>query len=110
MRLRHSIAAALGALALLVTMPTSADAATGTFEYTYGPGVGLPGAVLNPVSGRCYDAPGATEEDPAHSPKNLTNATATVFLDFDCSGDVFYVMNPGKILGDRLKFRSVIFS
>ncbi|MFD7454211.1 hypothetical protein [Kitasatospora sp. NPDC059827] len=51
---------------------------------------------------------GATEANPAYAPKNLT--TATVFLDFNCEGDTYYTMNPGKILGNRLKFRSVVFS
>ncbi|MFK0223698.1 hypothetical protein ACIQWN_36625 [Streptomyces vinaceus] len=47
---------------------------------------------------------------PAQSPWNRTDATATVFLDFNCDGDTYYVMTPGKKLGPLLKFRSVIFS
>ncbi|MFI1769218.1 hypothetical protein ACH41H_45310 [Streptomyces sp. NPDC020800] len=108
MRLRHSVAAALGALALVVTLPTSAGAATGDFLYKVGPGV--PAGIADPESGRCINLFGATEQDPAFAPENFTTSTATVFLDFDCNGDTFYVMNPGKRLGDRLKLRSVVFS
>ncbi|MEU9987817.1 hypothetical protein AB0E10_13640 [Streptomyces sp. NPDC048045] len=108
MRLRHSVAAALGALALVVTLPTSASAATGDFLYKVGPGV--PAGIADPESGRCINLFGATEQDPAFAPENFTTSTATVFLDFDCNGDTFYVMNPGKRLGDRLKLRSVVFS
>ncbi|MFF7753300.1 hypothetical protein ACFZCP_29620 [Streptomyces sp. NPDC007971] len=108
MRLRHSVAAALGALALVVTLPTSASAATGDFLYKVGPGV--PAGIADPESGRCTNLFGATEQDPAFAPENFTTSTATVFLDFDCNGDTFYVMNPGKRLGDRLKLRSVVFS
>ncbi|WP_405656102.1 hypothetical protein [Streptomyces sp. RK9] len=43
------------------------------------------------------------------APKNLTTSTAVVFL--DCEGDdTSYVMQPGRILSDRAKLRSVIFS
>ncbi|MFI6471294.1 hypothetical protein ACIBL5_13740 [Streptomyces sp. NPDC050516] len=108
MRLRHTVAAALGALTLVVTLPTSANAATGDFLYKVGPGV--PAGLADPESGACINLFGATEADPAFAPENFTTSTATVFLDFDCNGDVFYVMNPGKKLGDRLKLRSVIFS
>ncbi|MBA9050763.1 MULTISPECIES: hypothetical protein [Streptomyces] len=110
-RLRHSVAAALGALALIVTVPTSSHAAVGEFEYQTGqPPVGTPRGLTDPASNVCINLTGATEEQPAFSPKNLTASTATIFLDFDCGGDIFYVMNPGRILGNRVKVRSVVFS
>ncbi|RST09038.1 hypothetical protein EF910_02205 [Streptomyces sp. WAC07149] len=108
MRLRNAAVAAVGALTLLVTAPTSANAAVGEFLYTTGSA--LPAGLTDPTSGQCINLFGATEETPASAPKNLTNSTATVFLDFNCAGDTYYVMNPGRILGNRLKLRSVIFS
>lgn len=108
MRFRQTAVAALGALALLVAVPSSANAATGNFRYKFGPGV--PTGLADPESGKCINLPGATEFDPAFAPENYTRSTATVFLDFGCQGDTFYVMDPGKKLGDRLKLRSVVFS
>ncbi|MEU8693277.1 hypothetical protein [Streptomyces sp. NPDC048665] len=111
MRLRTALACAVGSLALIVTLPTSAFAATGSFQYSY---TGLDGArhaetLTDPPSGECLDLPG-TAGEPGFAPKNRTDATAVVFLDPHCEGDTYYVMNPGKVLGDRLKLRSVIFS
>ncbi|MEV0193179.1 hypothetical protein AB0I39_32190 [Kitasatospora purpeofusca] len=107
-RLRIATVAAVSAGALLLALPTSANAATGEFLYKVGPG--LPHGLTDPPSEECLNLPGATDEEPGHSPRNLTLSTATVFLDFNCEGDVYYVMNPGKILGVRLKVRSVVFS
>ncbi|MFD5466861.1 hypothetical protein ACFWIQ_29145 [Kitasatospora sp. NPDC127059] len=108
MRLRNAVLAVASAAALVLAVPMSANAATGDFLYKVGPGV--PAGLADPESGKCINLFGATENDPAFAPENFTASTATVFLDFDCSGDVFYVMNPGKKLGDRLKLRSVVFS
>ncbi|MFJ3220071.1 hypothetical protein ACIPLC_29655 [Kitasatospora sp. NPDC086801] len=108
MRLRNTALAVASAVALVLAVPTSANAATGDFLYRVGPGV--PAGLADPESGQCINLFGATEKDPAFAPENFTTSTATVFLDFDCNGDVFYVMNPGKKLGDRLKLRSVVFS
>ncbi|MFJ9609480.1 hypothetical protein ACIRS1_24390 [Kitasatospora sp. NPDC101176] len=108
MRLRNAVLALASAATLVLAIPTSANAAIGDFLYSVGPGV--PAGLADPESGKCLNLFGATENDPAFAPKNLTASTATVFLDFDCSGDTFYVMNPGKILGNRLKLRSVVFS
>ncbi|MFD9797012.1 hypothetical protein ACFWXK_39410 [Streptomyces sp. NPDC059070] len=49
-------------------------------------------------------------DSPGHSPRNFTTSTATVFLEADCEGDVYYVMKPGTKLGDKLKLSSVVFS
>ncbi|GAB2953994.1 MULTISPECIES: hypothetical protein [unclassified Streptomyces] len=114
MRLRNTVAAALGALLLSAFLPASpAAAADGEFRYTYVGlnGLALQGALTDPESGQCINIP---ETDgsllPAFAPRNFTNATATVFLDADCNGDTFYVMNPGRVLGERLRLRSVVFS
>lgn len=110
MRLRNTVLAVASAVALVCAVPTSADAATGDFLYKVGRLPGVPAGIADPESGTCINLFGATEVDPAFAPDNFTTSTATVFLDFDCNGDTFYVMNPGKRLGDRLKLRSVIFS
>ncbi|WP_031078844.1 hypothetical protein [Streptomyces sp. NRRL WC-3742] len=108
MRLRNAALAVASAAALVLSAPLSANAATGDFLYKVGPGV--PAGIADPESGKCIDLFGATEAAPAFAPDNFTTSTATVFLDFGCNGDTYYVMNPGKRLGDRLKLRSVIFS
>ncbi|MEV7602395.1 hypothetical protein AB0O91_33990 [Kitasatospora sp. NPDC089797] len=108
MRLRNAVIAVVSAAALVLTVPMSANAAVGDFFYKVGRGV--PAGIADPESGKCIDLFGATEGDPAFAPENFTKSTATVFLDFECSGDTYYVMDPGKKLGDRLKLRSVIFS
>ncbi|SDT81454.1 hypothetical protein SAMN05216371_6652 [Streptomyces sp. TLI_053] len=108
MRLRNTVIAAASAVALVLAVPSSANAATGEFLYKTGPG--LPHGLTDPPSEDCLNLPGTSDDEPAHSPRNLTLSTATVFVEFDCAGDVYYVMNPGKILGQRLKLRSVVFS
>ncbi|MFD7582518.1 hypothetical protein [Kitasatospora sp. NPDC059803] len=110
MRLRNTALAVASAVALILAVPTSANAAVGDFLYKVGRLPGVPAGLADPESRECINLFGATEADPAFAPENLTRSTATVFLDFDCEGDVYYVMNPGKKLGDRLKLRSVIFS
>ncbi|WP_042378959.1 hypothetical protein [Streptacidiphilus melanogenes] len=108
MRLRQAAVTAVGVLAFTLSASSPASAATGDFLYKVGPGV--PTGIANPDSGKCINLPFATEDAPGFAPENYTDATATVFLDADCEGDTYYVMNPGKKLGDRLKLRSVIFS
>lgn len=111
MRLRYTIASALGALALVVTLPTSANAAVGEFAYTYRApgGAAVLGGLHNPPSAQCFNLPGTTKASPAYAPQNFTTAQVTLFLDYDCSGEIFYAVGPGRILGDMLKFRSVSF-
>ncbi|MBD0694997.1 hypothetical protein [Streptomyces sp. CBMA123] len=110
MRLRNAVLAVASAAALVLAVPMSANAATGDFLYKVGRLPGVPAGIADPESGKCIDLFGATEETPAFAPENFTRSTATVFLDFGCHGDTYYVMNPGKRLGDRLKLRSVVFS
>ncbi|MFJ6780012.1 hypothetical protein [Streptomyces yangpuensis] len=115
MRLRHAAVAAFGAFTLLLTVPTSASAATGEFQYTV---TGLDGRPLrvvieDPVGEECITLPevadpGATA--PAHSPRNRTDATATVFTEPDCEGDYFTLRPRTGYGSERLKLRSVVFS
>ncbi|SDT83472.1 hypothetical protein SAMN05216371_8305 [Streptomyces sp. TLI_053] len=107
-RLRIATVAAISAGALLLALPTSADAAIGEFLYKVGPG--LPQGLTNPPSGECINLPGTTDDDPAHSPRNLTLSAATIYLDFDCEGTAVDVLAPGGIRGQQVQFRSVRFS
>ncbi|GAA4910340.1 hypothetical protein ACFPM3_11235 [Streptomyces coeruleoprunus] len=111
-RLRTSLAAALGAFALVLTLPTSAHAADGEFRYTYNDASGQVrvGLVINPPDGICIDLPEVADEllPAAHTPRNGTDAYAYVFKGSRCQGDVFR-LRPGGGASDRLKLRSVIF-
>ncbi|MGW1643084.1 hypothetical protein [Streptomyces lavendulae] len=115
MRLRRASIAALGAFTLLLAVPTSASAAVGEFQYTY---TGLDGKphvriLLDPESRECVTLaevadPAASE--PAHSPRNRTTSTVTVFTEPGCDGD-FFSLRPLVGRGsERLQFRSVVFS
>ncbi|WP_405999168.1 hypothetical protein [Streptomyces sp. NBC_00829] len=113
MRLRTVSAAALCALTMLLAAPGSAAAADGEFVYAYEDIGGNPhlGYLFDPPSGECITLPEVASEyvTPAHSPTNLTDATATVFTGVDCEGD-HYVLRPfGGHAGTRLKLRSVVF-
>ncbi|MFJ5548512.1 hypothetical protein [Streptomyces sp. NPDC093225] len=114
MRLRNSLAAALGALTLVLTLPTSASAAVGDFEYTFigETGQRLDNRLTDPGGEECINIAEASGDSssPVFAPRNYTNATATVFVEADCEGDEFYTLNPGKKVGDDLKFRSVVFN
>ncbi|MFI9036008.1 hypothetical protein [Streptomyces sp. NPDC053726] len=115
MRLRSTVAAAFGALALIVAVPSSASAATGEFSYTYS---GLDGSpqvafLFDPPSGECITLPEVADpgsSNPAHTPWNHTDATATVFSGVDCEGEYFSLRPFGGHASSRLKLRSVIFS
>ncbi|MFJ1894678.1 MULTISPECIES: hypothetical protein [unclassified Streptomyces] len=115
MRLRTTAAAALGALALVVSLPGSASAADGEFAYTYTTPLGHRQAValLAPPSRDCVTLPGVADpktSDPADKPWNNTDATATVFTGPDCTGDHYTLRPNGGNASSRLKLRSVVFS
>ncbi|MFJ4921357.1 hypothetical protein [Streptomyces sp. NPDC088725] len=113
MRLRTTVAAALGALTLLVSLPGSASAAEGRFEYVYTDHHHHEqiAVLAHPAGRECIPLPGADKwhERPAHSPRNRTNASATVFKNADCTGE-YYTLRPGGSAGKGLEMRSVIFS
>ncbi|MER6105933.1 hypothetical protein ABT115_27460 [Streptomyces sp. NPDC001832] len=115
MRLRSTVAAALGALALIVAVPSSASAASGEFSYRYTALDGSPqvGFLFDPPSRVCITLPEVADpssSNPAHTPWNLTDASATVFTDVDCEGDYFTLRPHGGHASSRLKLRSVVFS
>ncbi|MFD9792003.1 hypothetical protein ACFWXK_13735 [Streptomyces sp. NPDC059070] len=115
MLLRRASLAAFGAFTLLLAIPSSASAAVGEFQYSY---VGLDGKphvriLLDPDSRECITLsevadPAASE--PAHSPRNRTTSTATVFTGPDCDGDYFTLRPLVGRGSERLKLRSVVFS
>ncbi|MEW2623272.1 hypothetical protein [Streptomyces sp. NPDC048106] len=109
-----ALGAACGAFALLLAAPGAASAATGQFRYSYTTAEGYEavGFLNNPASGRCINLQGPASEpgSVSRAPKNRTDATATVFLDADCEGDIYYSLPPGAGAGDRLLMRSVVFS
>ncbi|MFI1385600.1 hypothetical protein [Embleya sp. NPDC020886] len=115
MRFRSSMVAVVGALTLVVTLPTSAGAATGEFSYKY---TGLNGQpqearLFDPPGRECIDLPEVADpgsSSPAHSPRNDTDATAGVFTEPGCKGDYFSLRPFGGQGSERLKLRSVIFS
>ncbi|WP_327367638.1 hypothetical protein [Streptomyces sp. NBC_01217] len=114
MRLRSTVAAAFGALALIVTVPTSANAAWGEFRYTFSGLDGSPqvGILSDPPSRSCINLPEVADpgsSSPAHSPRNYTDSTAVVFSEADCEGDIFVLRPDGGHASERLKLRSVIF-
>ncbi|MFD9944925.1 hypothetical protein ACFWYW_39180 [Nonomuraea sp. NPDC059023] len=115
MRLRQSAVALAGVLALSTITAGPAGAATGQFQYTF---VGLDGtpqrAVLDdPRGGECITLPEVADpgaSEPAHSPRNRTDAAATVFTEPGCEGD-YFTLRPYTGRGsERLKLRSVVFS
>ncbi|WP_034089666.1 hypothetical protein [Streptacidiphilus albus] len=113
MRLRNSVAAAVGALVLVLALPTSAQAADGRFTYISHDGGWSQGRYLSdPPSGVCITLPGAEDPvgRPADSPRNDTDAWARVFTGTGCDGDYFDLRPSGGRASDRLKLRSVVFS
>ncbi|MFC8080325.1 hypothetical protein ACFUN8_32890 [Streptomyces sp. NPDC057307] len=114
MRLRTSVAATVGALALVITLPTSAGAAQGDFTYQHvnRAGVAQMSGLMDPQSRECITLPEVSHERsaPAHSPRNNTDATATVFAGVDCEGPHFSLRPNGGHASERLQVRSVVFS
>ncbi|MFJ3698178.1 hypothetical protein ACIPW9_29385 [Streptomyces sp. NPDC090052] len=112
---RHIFTAALGAAALTLTFSGSAQAAEGDFTYVFHDPSGAPhlGHLTDPPSRECITLPQVADEwltPSAHSPRNFTDATATVFTGADCRGDHFSLRPHGGHASERLKLRSVVFS
>ncbi|MFC9857102.1 MULTISPECIES: hypothetical protein [unclassified Streptomyces] len=114
MRLRALATAAACGLAVLLAAPGSASAADGDFTYRYSDLGGTPhiGGLIDPPSGVCITLPEVEHPwtEPAHSPRNNTGSTATVFADADCEGPYFSLRPNGGHASERLKVRSVVFS
>lgn len=111
MRLRHAVSAALGALALIAIVPTSANAVDGRFFYQYGDPASPSSAKLdNPQETECINIPEVEgKSGTAFAPQNsVLNANATVYSDEDCQG-ASSTLGPDSGSGSEVKFKSVIF-
>ncbi|MFM9441742.1 hypothetical protein [Streptomyces acidiscabies] len=112
MRMRTALAATAGALALIVTVPTSASAADGTFLYVYSGLDGSPqvAALGNPASRDCITLPevaNPSSSSPARYAYNDTGSTAVIFEGPGCTGSATALAPRSG--GERTEFRSVIF-
>lgn len=67
---------------------------------------------MDPPSRECVTLPEVEDPstEPAHSPRNRTDATATVFTGPHCTGDWFSLRPHVGHASERLKLRSVVFS
>ncbi|WP_405576182.1 hypothetical protein [Streptomyces sp. NBC_01092] len=115
MRLRHTLSATLGALALIVSLPTSASAATGNFSYKFVGLDGYPQAVTlhDPESPGCMVLPEVADpgsSEPAFAPHNDTDEWVMVFTEPDCTGDSWTLRPHGNPTTDRLTLRSVFLT
>ncbi|QNS08259.1 hypothetical protein [Streptomyces xanthii] len=115
MRLRTTLAAALGALTLTLALPASASAADGDFSYTYVDPDGRPqrATLHDPASPGCVTLPEVADpgsSEPAFAPHNDTDEWVMVFTEPDCTGDSWTLRPNGRPAGDRLKLRSVFFT
>lgn len=110
MRLRHAVGAAFGALALIVTIPTSAHATDGFFMYQYGDSANpSSGQLENPSTAVCINIP-EVEGKPgsAFSANNDVGDTlGMIYSEEDCQG-VATKIDFGAELGRDVKFKSVI--
>lgn len=112
MRIRHAVGAALGALALIITIPTSAHAeAIGFFKYRYGLAGSTKWSQLSdPSTAACHNIP-EIEGHPlqnAFAPDNGTDKQAWLFLEEDCDGP-HTVLVQGAKDGPLRLFKSVYF-
>ncbi|MFE1951920.1 hypothetical protein ACFW9D_15785 [Streptomyces sp. NPDC059524] len=115
MRLRTTLAAALGALTLTLALPASASAADGDFSYTHVDPSGLPqrATLHDPASPGCVTLPEVADpgsSEPAFAPHNDTDEWVMVFTEPDCTGDSWTLRPHGRPASDRLKLRSVFFT
>ncbi|WP_274557829.1 hypothetical protein [Streptomyces spiramyceticus] len=112
MRLRNTLAAALGAFPLVPTLPTSASAASGDSSYAYldEQENDQTGRLTDPESETCINLPEAESDGApaAGAPRNSTDEFATASVEANCEGPSF-ALRPGGGVSSRLKVRSVIF-
>ncbi|MFE2245502.1 hypothetical protein [Streptomyces lavendulae] len=113
MNLRTTLGAGLSALALVLSMAGSAQAAQGNFTYKYVDGYGVERVVTlhDPHSGKCINlhAVGDDEEQPGYGPHNDTDTAVTVYLGANCQGPEWRLKAHGKPAKDTLEVRSVRF-
>lgn len=83
-----------------------------TYQHYTETGISQTSALVDPQSRECITLPEVQDETtaPAHSPRNNTDATATVFAGADCEGPYFTLRPHGGHASERLLVRSVVFS
>ncbi|MDA5280499.1 hypothetical protein ACWGHM_11605 [Streptomyces sp. NPDC054904] len=113
MKLRNTVAATLGALTLVLSLPGSALAATGEFSYKYVTDLGHEERITlnDPHSGKCINlfAVGDDEVPPGYGPHNRTNTPVTVYSGALCTGREWRLRANGSPATDQLEVRSVRF-
>ncbi|MEV4922754.1 hypothetical protein [Streptomyces roseoverticillatus] len=114
MRPRAIASAAACALTLLLAVPAPASAAQGDFKYVYNDANGTQyGSLENPKSKTCITISQVADPDttePAFSPDNETDKSASVYLKPNCTGTPRFSLKAKSQLTSRVKFRSVKFS
>ncbi|MFI6645345.1 hypothetical protein [Streptomyces sp. NPDC050504] len=111
MRPPHTLGTALGALALVLTLPASAHAVDGNLHYKYGdPQSPSHGQLNDPTANRCYNT---TELDghpeTAFGPYNQTGAYLAVYSEEDCQGTKV-ILKPATESGDLVTFKSLVYA
>ncbi|MFF0480773.1 hypothetical protein [Streptomyces sp. NPDC004435] len=113
MKLRTTLGATVGALALILSTAGSAQAAQGEFHYKYVDGYGQERHVTlhDPHGGKCINlhAVGDDEELPGYGPHNNTDAAVTLYVGASCQGAEWRLKAHGKPAKDTLEVRSVRF-
>ncbi|MEU1501277.1 hypothetical protein [Streptomyces sp. NPDC005732] len=113
MKLRHTVAAALGSFALALALPGSALAATGDFTFKYVTALGHEELVTlhDPHSGKCINlyAVGDDAVPAGYGPHNRTDTPVTVYRGASCTGDQWRLRAHGNPATDQLEVRSVRF-
>lgn len=114
MKLRTTAAAALAAFALVLSLPGSALAAEGYFNYKYVDDYGQEQHVTlhDPVSGKCVNLHAVSDDDvqPGYGPHNATNSAVVVYAGANCQGPEWKLRAHGRPATDELEVRSVRFA
>lgn len=114
MRLRTSLAAAVGAAALVMALPTSASAAKGTFTASFFAGGDAQTVTLtDPADGQCINAADdAGAFGVIAGAKNATDAAVTLYESDGCLGTATTLAAGGDESGSgtSTEFRSVRFA
>ncbi|MFG2147211.1 hypothetical protein ACGFRG_23885 [Streptomyces sp. NPDC048696] len=108
MRLRHTLGAALGALVLAVSVPSSAHAVEGSFDYHYGdPANPSNGQLLDPKVQYCYNTTElAGTPQVAFGARNELSSTVVIYADEECTGTKT-TLKPGGEVANDITFKSV---
>jgi hypothetical protein len=115
MNLRTAAAATACLVAATLSLPaTTAQAANGSFSYTFLTRLGpLTSVLTDPPSGQCLVLPeviGPRARGAAYSPHNDTGAHARVFTGPGCTGGYATLRPHSRRAPDEVTLRSVLFT